>query len=228
MPGKKILVHGGGKLATRLSEKLGVKAHMIEGRRVTDRETLDIVTMVYAGLVNKNIVAALQSMGCDAIGLSGADGNVIPASKRPAKPIDFGFVGDINPDEISAGFLQTLLDKDITPVFCAICHDWKGTLLNCNADTIAASVAIAASKIGEVTLNYCFEKRGVLSDIDDESSVIPLVTKASFDEMKESGVIAAGMIPKIHNALQSVEQGVKEVRICSSDYLNSDSGTWIK
>ena len=228
MEGKKILVHGGGKEATRMSESMGIKANMIEGRRVTDRATLDIVTMVYAGLINKRIVALLQAMGCDAVGLTGADGNVIPATRRPAKPIDYGFVGDIDPAKVNHRFIASLLDEGKIPVFCAICHDGEGTLLNCNADSIAAAVALAASRIDDTRLTYCFEKPGVMTDVEDENSVIPLITPTLFETLKAQGVVAAGMIPKLQNALKSASEGVKEVRICSSNNLLSDRGTIVR
>lgn len=228
MPGKKILVHGGGKEATRMSESMGVKANMIEGRRVTDRQTLDIVTMVYAGLINKRIVSLLQSLGCNAIGLTGADGNAIPATRRPAEPIDFGFVGDIDPTQVNAGMLATLLDAGMVPVFCAICHDGAGTLLNCNADSVASAVARGAATVEPTRLTFCFEKPGVMTDVNDESSVIPLVTAESFARLKEDGIVAAGMIPKLQNALVSAEQGVMEVRICKAEALNGSGGTIIR
>lgn len=228
LKGDKILVHGGGKEATRFSEGLGIKANMIEGRRVTDRQTLDIVTMVYAGLINKRIVAQLQKLGCNAVGLTGADGNVIPASRRSPKPVDYGFVGDIDPSAVNDKFLGALLEAGCVPVFCAICHDQNGTLLNCNADSVAAAVAIGASRIAPVRLTYCFEKPGVMADINDESSVIPLVTAESFPRLREEGIVAQGMIPKIHNALDSAAKGVTEVRICRADALNSEGGTIIR
>lgn len=228
LEGRKILVHGGGKEATRMSEGMGIKANMIEGRRVTDAATLDIVTMVYAGLINKRIVAMLQSLGCDAVGLTGADGNVIPAKRRSPEPIDYGFVGDIDPAKVNDQFIATLLDSGCVPVFCAICHDGHGTLLNCNADTIASSVALGASRIGETRLTYCFEKPGVMTDVDDESSVIPLVTEQSFRRLKEKGIVAAGMIPKLQNALKSAAEGVAEVRICrAQDLMDISKGTKI-
>ncbi|MDE6835359.1 MAG: acetylglutamate kinase [Muribaculaceae bacterium] len=229
LEGKKILVHGGGKEATRMSKSMGIEAKMIEGRRVTDRETLDIVTMVYAGLINKRIVSMLQSMGCDAVGLTGADGNVIPAVRRSPEPIDYGYVGDIDPAKVNADFIAALLNAGKVPVFCAICHDGEGTLLNCNADTIASSVALGASRIGDTRLTYCFEKPGVMTDVNDDSSVIPLVTEDSFISLKEQGIVAAGMIPKIQNALKSAREGVKEVRICRAEaLLNEGEGTKIK
>lgn len=229
LEGKKILVHGGGKEATRIGESMGIKANMIDGRRVTDRATLDIVTMVYAGLINKRIVAMLQGFGCNAVGLTGADGNVIPATRRPSEPIDYGFVGDIDPAKVNDRFIASLLEGGAVPVFCAICHDCNGTLLNCNADTIASSVALAASRIGVTRLTYCFEKPGVMSDVNDEDSVIPLVTEDSFERLKEEGIVAAGMLPKLQNALKSAREGVAEVRICrADDLLKEDKGTKIK
>ncbi len=228
MSGNKILVHGGGKEATRLSESMGLKANMIEGRRVTDRQTLDIVTMVYAGLINKRIVALLQSLGCDAVGLTGADGNVIPAKRRPAEPIDYGFVGDIAPGEIDDRFIRLLLNNGNVPVFCAICHDDQGMLLNCHADSLAGAVAQAVSWIGPTRLTFCFEKAGVMTDLDDESSVIPLVTAESFADLKEKGIVAKGMVPKIQNALKCAENGVGEVRICKAEALTTEGGTIIR
>lgn len=228
LEGPKILVHGGGKEATRLSKDMGIETIMIEGRRVTDRATLDIVTMTYAGLINKRIVAMLQANGCDALGFSGADGNIIKASRRPASPIDYGFVGDIDPNDVNDKLIRILLQAGITPVVCAICHDGNGTLLNCNADSVASAIAIGASRIAPTVLTYCFEKAGVLSDVEDEASVIPLITKDTFISLKETGVIAKGMIPKLTNALDSASKGVKEVRICKAENLLSDSGTIIR
>lgn len=228
LPGDKILVHGGGKEATRIGEGMGVKATMIEGRRVTDRQTLDIVTMVYAGLINKRIVALLQKFGCNAAGISGADGNAVPATRRPASPVDYGFVGDINPQKVNAAFIATLFDGGCVPVFCAICHDGNGTLLNCNADSVASAVALGASRIAPVRLTYCFEKAGVMTDLDDENSVIPLVTAESFERLKAQGIVAKGMVPKLQNALASAANGVDEVRICKAEALLGDGGTVIR
>ncbi len=227
LEGPKILVHGGGKEATRLSKALGIETVMIEGRRVTDRETIDVVTMTYAGLINKRIVAMIQAKGCNAIGFSGADGNLMPAAMRPKQPIDYGFVGDISPNEVNTELLKTLIETGITPVMCAICHDGNGSLLNCNADSVASAMAIGASRIATTKLIYCFEKAGVLADVDDDNSVIPLITPDNFDTLKEEGVIAKGMIPKLQNALQSAKQGVSEVRICNATSLLSPSGTTI-
>lgn len=213
MDGRKILVHGGGKEATRLSTALGIETCMIEGRRVTDSRTLDVVAMVYAGLINKRIVTMLQSKGCDAVGLTGADGNLIPASQRPSIPIDYGFVGDIDAEDISDKFLALLLDNDYVPVICAICHDTKGCLLNCNADSVANAIAVAAARIDEVTLTFMFEKPGVMADINNPQSVIHFINEEIFRQMMAEGTVAAGMIPKIQNALASARLGVKEVRI---------------
>ncbi|MCM1296549.1 MAG: acetylglutamate kinase [Muribaculaceae bacterium] len=223
----KILVHGGGKEATRLSQTLGVETTMIEGRRVTDRATLDIVTMTYAGLINKRIVALLQAEGCNALGFSGADSNLMPATMRSKQPIDYGFVGDIDPDKVNSSLLETLLGAGITPVMCAICHDGKGTLLNCNADSVASAMALGASRIAKTNLIYCFEKDGVLANVDDESSVIPLITPDNFESLKEEGVIAKGMIPKLQNALKSAAIGVSSVRICNATSILSPTGTLI-
>ncbi|MFI3304113.1 MAG: acetylglutamate kinase [Rikenellaceae bacterium] len=227
LEGAKILIHGGGKIATRLAKDIGVETTMIEGRRVTDKAMLDIVTMTYAGLLNKQVVAALQMNGCNAIGLSGADANAIKATKRPANPIDFGFVGDIDPANVNSELLKVLLEAGITPVFCAIMHNGEGMLLNCNADTVASSVALGASRIAATDLIYCFEKRGVLSDVNDDNSVIELVTPANYPTLKADGVISDGMIPKIENALKAVAKGVKRVCIKHSDELLEQSGTSI-
>ncbi len=225
--GPKILVHGGGKEATRLSKGMGIEAKMIDGRRVTDRDTLDIVTMVYAGLINKRIVAILQKIGCNALGLTGADGNVLTAVRRSPEPIDFGYVGDLSPRSLNSRFVKTLLDEGITPVFCAICHDREGELLNCNADSIASAVATGCSTISPTRLTYCFEMPGVLLDVDDPSSVIPKVTPESFFEMKNEGIVAKGMIPKLENAIRALRDGVEEVRICSAESILEGGGTTI-
>ncbi len=227
LEGKKILVHGGGKIATRFAKDMGVETTMIEGRRVTDKAMLDIVVMTYAGLINKQVIATLQKNGCNAIGLSGADGNAIKATKRPANPIDFGYVGDIDPANVNSDLLKILLDDGITPVFSAIMHNGEGDLLNCNADTVASSVALGASRIEDTELIYCFEKRGVLRDINDDNSVIELVTPANYPTLKADKIIADGMIPKIDNALKAVSQGVKKVCIKHSDELLEASGTSI-
>ncbi len=229
IPGRKILVHGGGREATRLSSALGIETTIIDGRRVTDRNTLDVVTMVYAGLVNKRIVASLQALGCDAIGLSGADANVIHATRRPAKPVDFGYVGDIADGDVSESVITMMLHNHITPVFCAITHDGNGQLLNCNADTVASAVACAAARIQPAHLIYCFEKRGVLADAADDNSVIPLITSLNYASLRESGAVSGGMIPKIDNAFAAIRRGVKSVTIKSaSELLDAEAGTTIQ
>lgn len=231
LPGPKILVHGGGKEATRLARDLGIETTMIQGRRVTDALTIDLVTMVYAGLINKRITAILQSLGQNAIGLSGADGALIPATRRPPLPVDYGFVGDIDPDDISTQTLGTLLDGGMTPVVCAIALNkdpLTGPLLNCNADSVAQSVAVACSRIAPTMLYYCFEKPGVMLDIDDPSSVIPEIDRPTFDALVASQKVHSGMIPKIENALQAVRAGLQSVVIKSSDALLMPSGTVIR
>ncbi|MDE6263657.1 MAG: acetylglutamate kinase [Paramuribaculum sp.] len=227
LQGPKILVHGGGKEATRLSARLEIPTTMIDGRRVTTRETLDVVTMVYAGLINKRIVSALQSCGCNAIGLSGADGNIIPATRRPATPVDYGFVGDIDASKINTAFLATLLDSGIVPVFCAIMHDGNGTLLNCNADSVASAVAVAASRIAPARLVFCFEKDGVLADVNNPGSLIESVTPQSYTGLREKGIVNKGMIPKIDNAFAAIAAGVESVTIKHSDNLLNPRGTTI-
>ena len=222
----RILVHGGGKIASKLMEKLGIAPKMVDGRRITDRETLDIVTMVYAGLINKNVVAALQSHACNAIGLTGADANLIPAVKRPVKEVDYGFAGDISPGSISADMLGSLIRTGLVPVIAPITHDGAGSLLNTNADTIASNVAIAMAKIFRVQLVFCFEKRGVLRDPDDEQSAIDFLDATLYRQYKEEGVITAGMIPKLDNAFAALQSGVTEVRICSPENLKA--GTKIR
>lgn len=217
--GPKILVHGGGKIASEMATKLGIEAKLIEGRRVTDSETIKVVTMVYAGLVNKNIVAKLQALNCNALGLSGADGNAIKAHKRPVKEIDFGWVGDLAPDAINVHLIEQLLESGFLPVFSAITHDGKGHLLNTNADTIASALAVALSKNYACSLIYCFEKKGVLKDVFDEDSVIRKINCHQFPELKETGVISQGMIPKIQNSFDAINQGVSEVLIGSSEEL---------
>jgi acetylglutamate kinase len=227
MPGRKVLVHGGGKVATQISSALGIQTQMIEGRRVTDAQTIDVVTMVYGGLINKRIVAQLQSKGCNSIGLSGADGNVIAAHRRPAKPIDYGFVGDI--DRVNADLIVALLNQGVTPVFCALTHDGAGNMLNCNADTIASSVATALAAKEPTELIYCFEKAGVMLDVDDPTSVIPTVDAESFARLKAEGTVHSGMLPKLENALHTVGAGVSSVIIKHSRSLTDPTaGTTIK
>lgn len=223
----KILVHGGGKMATRLAEKLGIKTTMINGRRITDTDTLQLATMVYAGWINKSIVAQLQSVKCNAIGLSGADANLIPAVRRAPEPIDFGFAGDIQPHEISVKMLKDMFDRSLTPVFCAITHDGNGSLLNSNADGIASSLAVAMAGIVPVRLIYCFEKNGVLTDVTDDNSYIRFLNPQIYQEKREQGVISEGMIPKLDNAFNALKMGVKEVVIKHSKNLTKGIGTVI-
>lgn len=232
--GRKVLVHGGGRRATKVAASLGIESKMIGGRRITDADMLEVVTMVYGGLVNKNIVAQLQARGMNAIGLTGADMNVIRSHKRPLKKmkmedgteemVDFGFVGDV--DIANGKMLSALIEQGTIPVMAPLTHDGEGHMLNTNADTIAAETAKALSSIYEATLIYSFEKKGVLSNPDDEESVIPIITRADFDQYVEEGVIAGGMIPKIENALQAIESGVKEVKITKAD--NLQGGTVIR
>ena len=229
MPQPKVLIHGGGKLATRMAEKLEIPTQMIDGRRITDAETLKVVTMVYAGWINKNIVAKLHALACSAIGLSGADSNIIPATRRSPQPIDYGFVGDVTPQKINTLFIKNLFQQNITPVLCAITHDEQGNLLNSNADTVASSVAIALAMHNNVRLTFCFEKKGVLFNPDDDNSVIQEITKRSYAELKQYGIITAGMIPKIDNAYKAIDTGVKEVVIKhAADINNISAGTLIK
>lgn len=230
MKGFKILIHGGGKLATKLAEQLNIPQQMIEGRRITDAETLKVVTMVYAGLINKNIVAKLQANGCNAIGLSGADGNAILAHKRNnTSGTDYGFAGDI--DSINISFLQSLLSQNLSLVIAPITHDGNGQLLNTNADTIAQEIAKALSAFYEVSLIYAFEKSGVLLNAEDKNSVIPVISKNSYLQLKQKGLVFAGMIPKLDNAFAALQSGVKKVIIGNAenlhDLINAQSGTSI-
>ena len=215
MPGLKVLVHGGGREATRVAAQLGVPTKMVDGRRITDADMLRVVTMVYGGLVNKGVVAALQARGVNALGLTGADLGCMLAVKRPVKDVDYGFVGDM--ERVDTSILADLIARGVVPVMAPLSFDGKGTLLNTNADTIASSVARALAECFEVTLVYCFEKAGVLRDPSDEGSVIPLITKESFASLVADGTVAGGMIPKLKNAFDAIEGGVREVRITRSD-----------
>ncbi|MBE6239200.1 MAG: acetylglutamate kinase [Bacteroidales bacterium] len=260
MPGMKVLVHGGGVMASQMQKEMGMVPKMVEGRRVTDEEALKVVTMVYAGWCNKNIVALLQAQGCNAIGLSGADGNAIKALKRPpvhveslGEMVDYGYVGDVTAESVNAGFIYSLLEKGIVPVFNAINHDGQGNLLNTNADTIASSVAIAmanyryrsprevcsrceecthCSDDGRLTheteLIYCFEKDGVLYDKDDDSSVIPEIDRTRFASLKAEGRVADGMIPKLSNSFKAIDSGVARVVIKHARNLSGPVGTTLK
>ena len=208
--GPKVLVHGGGRLATTMAERLGVETQMIDGRRVTDKETLDIVTMVYGGLVNKQVVAQLQTMGVNAIGLTGVDGGWMKSVKRPIKNgIDYGYVGDVV--AVSGQHLRTLLDNDLTPVIAPITYSAEGLLLNTNADTVASQTAISLAP--NVQLTFCFEKAGVLSNPDDDTSVIAKIIPETYTQLKADGIISGGMIPKIDNAFAALQDGVQTVRI---------------
>ncbi|KLT64866.1 acetylglutamate kinase [Pedobacter sp. BMA] len=219
LPGDKILVHGGGKIATELGNSLGVEAKMVDGRRITDIETLRIVTMVYAGLINKNIVAQLQAKGSNAIGLTGADGNVIKAKKRPVKDIDYGYVGDLDEHSVATSTLDSLLKAGLVPVLCAITHDGETQLLNTNADTIASSIAVAMSGLYETRLVYCFEKKGVLKDVNDDTTVVTEIKAEEFEGLKADGTVQGGMIPKLHNAFEAIKKGVSAVYIGKADEL---------
>lgn len=229
LPGAKALVHGGGRSATRLSERLGVEARMIEGRRVTDAETLRIVTMVYAGLVNKTIVAGLQSRGVNALGLTGADMGVVRSDRRAPRQmtdgrvVDFGFVGDVR--EVRVGVLSQLLAQGVTPVLSPITHDGRGALLNTNADTIASELARAMAATARVRLVFCFEKPGVLLDADDDATLVPRLDSAAFGDFLARGIVADGMIPKLENGFEALRRGVAEVVITNVEGLRTGRGT---
>ncbi len=220
LDGAKILVHGGGKVATRLADRLGVEVQMLDGRRITDQAMLDVVTMVYAGLSNKQVVAGLQAHGVSAIGLSGADGNAIRCIKRPVRDVDYGFVGDIIADSVNTSLIGDLLAAGHAPVFSAITHDGNGQLMNTNADTIASAIAVAMAADYEVSLVYCFEKRGVLRDVNDAESLIPEIREEDFERMTRAGIVAEGMIPKLRNAFDAISAGVKDVYIGHAHELN--------
>ncbi len=221
--GHKLLVHGGGRTATSISEKLGIQTQMVDGRRITDAETLEVVTMVYGGLVNKKIVAALQARGMNAIGLTGADLNLVTAHKRPVKDLDYGFVGDV--DDVNVSELRLLIEENVVPVVAPLTHDGNGQLLNTNADTIAAELATELSNFYKVFLFFCFEKKGVLLNPDDESSVIYDLSVSKFNEYTEEGVISAGMIPKLENGFRAKMKGVQEVLITNPENISTGRGT---
>lgn len=226
VPGYKLLVHGGGRSATRIAAQLGIESRMVNGRRITDAETLKVVTMVYGGLVNKNIVAGLQGKGVNAVGLTGADMGVIRSDKRPVKDVDYGFVGDVK--EVRADVLVQLIRQGIVPVMAPLTYDGAGGLLNTNADTIAGETAKALSEAFDVTLMYCFEKKGVLRDENDDDSVIPVITPDLFRQYVDEGVIQGGMIPKLENSFSAIEAGVIQVIITSASAIDGKSGTIIK
>ena len=235
IPGKKILVHGGGRRATKVAAQLGIESHMVNGRRITDSEMLSVVTMVYGGLVNKNLVAQLQAKGVNALGLTGADMDIIRSHKRPLKKVkmedgteqmvDFGYVGDV--DYANGERLAELLNSGVIPVVAPLTHDGEGNILNTNADTMASTVAKALAQYFDVTLIYSFEKKGVLSNPDDDDSVIPTITRESYDKYVADGTISGGMMPKIENALEAVEAGVKRVIITLATAIDGNHGTVI-
>ncbi|MEZ7505063.1 acetylglutamate kinase [Flavobacterium sp. Arc2] len=218
--GYKVLVHGGGKSATKMAKSIGLVPQMIDGRRITDAPMLDVVVMIYAGQINKNIVAQLQAHNTNAMGFSGADGNLIQSDKRNHPTIDYGFVGDVT--SVNTSLLETLLSSGIVPVFCAITHDKNGQLLNTNADTIASELAIALSEVFDVTLNYCFEKPGVLFDSEDDSSVIANMNSDLYSKLKEEKAIHSGMIPKLDNCFNSLSKGVQKIRIGHHSMLQNN------
>ena len=224
--GKKVLVHGGGRRATQVAKQLGIETQMVNGRRITDAQMLQVVTMVYGGLVNKNLVARLQANGVNALGLTGADANVIQAHKRPVKDgIDYGYVGDV--DKASGDTLHHLIEAGITPVMAPLTHDMQGNILNTNADTIASETAKALAPFYDVTLIFSFEKRGVLSNPDDDDSVIPTITRDDFQRLKADGTVAGGMLPKLENAFNAIAAGVKAVNITLATAIDGQHGTFI-
>lgn len=221
--GHKVLVHGGGRSATRIASQLGIESQMVNGRRITDAEMLKVVTMVYGGLVNKNIVAGLQALQVNALGLTGADMNIMRSDKRPVKDVDYGFVGDVK--EVNADVLASLIQQGIVPVLAPLTHDKQGHMLNTNADTIAGEAAKALAKYFDVTLMFCFEKKGVLLNENDDESVIPEIDRASFQKYVAEGIIQGGMIPKLENAFQAIDAGVKEVIITQASEIHKHTGT---
>lgn len=224
--GRKVLVHGGGRRATQVAARLGIESQMVNGRRITDAAMLEVVTMVYGGLVNKNVVARLQAEGVRAIGLTGADGDVIRSHRRPIKDgIDYGFVGDV--DRVDEQSLQTLIEQGMVPVLAPLTHDGAGNLLNTNADTIASEAAKALARIYDVTLIFSFEKKGVLRNPDDDESVIPVITRADFERYRADGTISGGMLPKIENALSAIDAGVSRVIITLATAIDGEHGTVI-
>jgi acetylglutamate kinase len=222
--GNKILVHGGGKVASRIGEQLGIHPNYINGRRITDDATIDVVTMVYGGLVNKKMVANLQSLNCNALGLTGADGNIIPAVKRPVKDINYGWAGDVNSSTLNTERLALLLKNGFVPVFAPLTHDQQGHMLNTNADTIASSLAVALSALYNVRLIYCFEKKGVLENIAQEDSVVRFIDKEKYRQLVSEDKLFAGILPKIDNAFDAIDAGVNEVLIGDAKDLSTNVG----
>ena len=224
--GRKVLVHGGGRRATAVAASLGIESRMVGGRRVTDGDMLDVVTMVYGGLVNKNVVARLQALGVDALGLTGADMDVIRSHKRPVKDVDYGFVGDV--ERVDGAKLARLIEAGVTPVMAPLTHDGRGRMLNTNADTIAAETAKALAADYDVTLVYCFEKPGVLADPADDSSLIPVITRQDFARLAADGTVAGGMLPKLENAFAAISAGVARVNITCATAIDGRHGTIVK
>ena len=223
--GRKVLVHGGGRRATAIASRLGVESRMVDGRRVTDGAMLEVVTMVYGGLVNKDIVARLQARGINSIGLTGADGGVILSHKRPVKDVDYGFVGDV--DRVDGSRLASLIEGGFTPVMAPLTHDGHGQMLNTNADTIAAETAKALAERYEVTLMYCFEKPGVMAEPDDDSTLIPVITRQDFRRLKADGTVTGGMLPKLENAFSAIDAGVSRVNITLATAIDGKHGTMV-
>ena len=217
--GNKLLVHGGGRLATAMAERLGIETKMVDGRRITDDQMLEVVTMVYGGLVNKRIVAGLQARGVNALGMTGADMNILLSDKRPVKTVDYGWVGDV--DRADGVALKSLISQGVVPVIAPLTHDGKGNILNTNADTMAGETAKALASLFDVTLAFCFEKEGVLRDENDDHSVIPVINRALYAELKEQGIVSGGMLPKLDNAFATLDAGVKEVIITKADNLRN-------
>lgn len=223
--GRKVLVHGGGRRATAIASRLGVESRMVNGRRITDGAMLEVVTMVYGGLVNKDIVAQLQARGVNSIGLTGADGGVILSHKRPVKDVDYGFVGDV--ERVDGSRLSSLIEGGFTPVMAPLTHDGHGQMLNTNADTIAAETAKALAERYDVTLMYCFEKPGVMADPDDDSTLIPVITRQDFKRLKADGTVTGGMLPKLENAFSAIDAGVSRVNITLSTAIDGRHGTMV-
>lgn len=226
IPGNKLLVHGGGRSATHYASLLGIESKMVDGRRITDEAMLNVVTMVYGGLVNKKIVASLQAAGVNALGLTGADMNVMLSDKRPVKTIDYGFVGDVK--QVNASLLADLIAKGVVPVLAPLTHDGKGSMLNTNADTIAGEAAKALAAFFDVTLVYCFEKKGVLADENDDNSVIPHIDKQVYQDLVDRKIVQGGMIPKLDNAFQALDAGVKKVIITQASEIGKECGTIVE
>lgn len=226
LEGKKILVHGGGKRATHIASKLGIESKMINGRRITDGDTLEVITMVYGGLVNKNVVAKLQALNTDAIGLTGADINSIKSDRRPVKEIDYGFVGDVK--QVSHKSIDKLIQADFTPVFCAITHDGKGQLLNTNADTITSQVAVGMSALYETSIYYCFELNGVLEDFNDKNSVVKHIDSNIYKNLLDKGIISDGMLPKLENCFDALHNGVSNINMGNTSMLTQENDNFTK